>query len=220
MAKLVVYSAIFGGKDTFHEDQLQIRSADYVMFTDRPLESSVWKVFQVKPEFPNDPVRSAKVFKLQPHIYLRDYDYSFWIDGNMSLKTSFMQELEKSDFKGFAASNAKPKFERYCLYTEAQQCIKLKKDSPEIIDKQVRAYRAEGMPENFGLWECGSLLREHNRPEIISLHRMWWRQILKYSRRDQISLPYVAWKTGFRPNNLWGFRHYVYRHTHVRKTDA
>jgi len=37
----------------------------------------------------------------------------------------------------------------------------LKKDSREVIEKQMARYRAEGYPENAGMFETGVVLRRH-----------------------------------------------------------
>ena len=89
-------------------------------------------------------------------------------------------------------------------YDEAAHCIQLTnkgnfKDDPEIINKQTQAYIAEGLPVQSGLWGCQYILRKHNHPDCIKLSELWWEQIKKHSKRDQISFPYCAWKTGIYP---------------------
>jgi len=93
--------------------------------------------------------------------------------------------------------------ERYCLYQEAAHCIHRHKDDPEVIRRQVSRYTQEGVPANYGLAECSILLRRHTK-QVREFNELWWNEILAGSVRDQISFPYVAWKTGIKVNYIPG----------------
>jgi len=93
---------------------------------------------------------------------------------------------------------------RKCLYKEARVCEELGKDIPGNIRPQALAYREDKMPRNWGLPATGVLIRRHT-PQTKELNTAWWRQIEKYSCRDQISLPYVCWKLGLRWSILPGY---------------
>lgn len=58
-------------------------------------------------------------------------------------------------------------------------------------------YRAEGLPEDAGLIEAPVILRRHT-DAIRRLNESWWGEIVRASRRDQLSFNYVAWKLGLR----------------------
>src|ERR1043165_9105378 len=85
MPKTVVYTAIYGGKDVLIEPAVVPPDCDFVCFTDSDLHSKTWNIRNV-PASSTDPVRSAKVFKVLPHRYFPEYDYSVWIDGNILLR--------------------------------------------------------------------------------------------------------------------------------------
>ena len=38
----------------------------------------------------------------------------------------------------------------------------MKRDAREVIEKQITKYRAEGYPENAGMFETGVILRRHS----------------------------------------------------------
>jgi hypothetical protein len=38
------------------------------------------------------------------------------------------------------------------------------------------------------------ILRRHNRPDLIRAMEDWWDEIVHYSKRDQLSFSFVAWK--------------------------
>jgi len=54
-------------------------------------------------------------------------------------------------------------FERNCLYQEAEVCAQAGLDSVDVIRKQVRRYKADGFPKNYGLPECNTILRRYTR---------------------------------------------------------
>ena len=200
--KIVVYTAIFGGKDALNEkDQLRLDGVDYVAFVDDPAmcKSKFWDVRLEKPMFKNDPVRSAKYYKIFPHECFPDHDISLWIDGRMALATDISDQIALLDETPMVCGAGIAKFGAKCAYTEAMQCIKLNKDRHEIINRQVEAYKAEGLPEAFGLWGASLMLRRHHDPALARFNQLWWQEIMIHSRRDQISLPYVVWKTGLVP---------------------
>ena len=55
--------------------------------------------------------------------------------------------------------------------------------------------RAAGFPEHCGLFEAGVILRKHV-PQTLRLMEAWWQAYLHGARRDQLSLPFVAWREG------------------------
>jgi hypothetical protein len=78
------------------------------------------------------------------------------------------------------------------------------------------------MPENYGLSENSILIRNHNKIEVMAIMKKWWKEIVSYSHRDQLSLPYVCYKNRFnlfmtnenkRKNNFFSFIDNKYRIT-------
>ncbi|MBL4693043.1 MAG: hypothetical protein JKY92_06910, partial [Magnetovibrio sp.] len=61
-------------------------------------------------------------------------------------------------------------------------------------------YLADNIPLDLKLFENNFLLRRHNAPDVVKLMEAWWEQMNTHSHRDQLSLPYVAWKQGFVPH--------------------
>ena len=82
--KIAIYTSIFGDYDSLIENQFQIEGIDYLCFTDINLKSNTWKIIKSTPIY-SDPNRNAKKYKILPHRYLKDYDYSIWIDGNFTV---------------------------------------------------------------------------------------------------------------------------------------
>lgn len=91
---------------------------------------------------------------------------------------------------------------RHCIYDEAEMCKRLHKDSAVVIDAQMSRYRNEGYPVKAGMIESGVILRKHNDPRCKALCNMWAAEVMKHSRRDQLSFNYICWKMHFVPGVL------------------
>ena len=198
MNKTAVYTAIYGGKDVLIENQYRIPNADYILFTDnKEIKSKLWKIIHIPPEMECN-VRNARRFKILPHMWLSNYEYSIWVDGNIKILKD-LNPLVDSGTRWMVFGHG-----RYCIYDEADACIQFKKDNPNVIRSHVKKYINSGYPKNNGLWSTGVLIRKHNNADIIKMNEMWWEEIKNGSRRDQISAPYVAWKCGLTPDYIEG----------------
>jgi len=201
--KIVIYTAIFGPYNDLIP-QRKIHGIDYICFTDQPFKSNTWKVIQVKPEF-DDNTKNNRKFKLLPHKYLSDYDYSIYMDGNFLVRRNITDFINHhlSQHKMVIFDHAQNSDSRSCVYDEYEAIITLGKedgffkDDPEVMRKQVEHYRKEGYPVNNGLIAAGVLIRKHNDPEVIKLMETWWNELKKGSKRDQLSFNYSAWKNDF-----------------------
>jgi hypothetical protein len=217
MKEIVVFTAITGDYDTLKPPPDHWRAeADFVAFVEKPHSSSGWDFRPIHRTF-SDPCRNAKIHKIVPHRFFPDARFSLWLDGSIQVKAVVpLRELIASllahhDLAVF------PHRRRNCIYEEAEACIVAKKDSPDIIRCQMQAYRESGYPENNGLVECTVIVRHHTEP-VRKFNEMWYDEITKYSRRDQLSFNYVAAKTGFvyaRIPGLLSKNDYFKRHPHA-----
>ena len=188
----VIYTAITGGKDELREPAFLTPNVDHICFTDNPkLKSDVWDIRPIKYRH-TDPVRVAKHPKLLPHLYLREYDWSLWIDGNFEIKDELTEFIERHI--SLAAFSAFRQFQRSCVYDEVQACIDMGKDNPALLRAQGEKYRKFRMPEGLPVVACLVMLRWHNDPDVIKTMQLWWEEVEGNSRRDQLSLPYILWK--------------------------
>lgn len=194
--KVAVYTAITGGYDVLETPSIENRNFDYICFTDNPnLTSDFWEIRLMEDEEELDAIRRARKYKVLPHKYLPEYDYSLWIDGSFDIISNIADYIQ--DYSQNHKLLAIPHEVRDCIYEEAEVCIKKEKDSPEIINEQMAKYEEEGYPQHNGLIASGILFRDHHDPEVIKLMEMWFDEIRNYSRRDQLSFNYVCWKNNF-----------------------
>lgn len=203
----VVYTAIFGDRDELRDPPPEAVTGDvqWVCFSDRPRASDVWDVRVVESRF-SCPRLAAREYKLLPHIWFPGANWTLWIDGCLQLLTDPRQlrdEVElTTDFAAF------PHPERNCLFDELAACRQLAMADPVTLDGQRNLYRAAGMPEHAGLIATGLLFR---RPTSAcdQLCEDWFREVVLFSARDQISFPYVAWRNEFPIHTLEGGIHTV-----------
>ena len=204
MAKLAIYTAIFGGYDGLIP-QTKNKNIDFICFTDQPLKSRSWRVVQVEPLFQDDLSRSSRLYKIKPHLWLPEYEKSIYVDGNFIVRGNVVKLADEllAQKPMWAFDHACSKGDqRACIYEEHRAIVKMYqetgnlKDKLEVMAAQVERYRQEGFPEGAGLINGGVLIRAHHHPDVIHTMNIWWEEVVSGSKRDQLSFNYAAWKTG------------------------
>lgn len=191
--KIAVYTAIMGGFDSLQDPLIVTPGIDYICFTDnKKIKSKVWKIRYIEKK-DMESRKKARQIKLKPHIYLHDYDYSVWVDGNIlilkdlsELVGGFISEDKKiSTFKHF---------ERNCIYEEGVYCAYLKKADANSIYKQLAYCIEQGYPIDNGLAETNVLIRNHSNLKVIKFMEMWWNCVDERCLRDQLSFNFCGYK--------------------------
>jgi hypothetical protein len=194
MSRACVYTALYGPFDRLPEQPVRAASGlDFIAFVGDPaLRSDTWQVRPLSPELPSDPVRSARYAKLMPHILLPDYDVSIYIDCSVELLAppeAMQAALLDGRPEGFACLRHD---HRDSIAAEARAVIELGLDGLSVVRDQLAAYLAAGYAEQVPLIWSGILLRRHLRADVVRAMELWWHHVLRYSRRDQLSFPFVA----------------------------
>ncbi|OUU79371.1 MAG: hypothetical protein CBC38_04925 [Gammaproteobacteria bacterium TMED78] len=211
--KKVIYTTIFGGYDNLVEPHYKPEGWDFICFTDVDLKSDTWKIVK-KPLVYTDNTRTAKRFKVLPHEYLDKYDYSIFIDGNMTIRNNPDDLIDKylsNSNVAFFDHSQNILDSNNCAYKEADYIFYLGqknngnyKDNPVLIQNQMNRYKKEKYPENNGLITGMVILRKHNKTDCKKVMSKWWEEIKYNSKRDQLSFNYSAWKTGVKFNYMDG----------------
>ena len=192
--RIVVYTAIAGGVDQLREPVHVSPRVDHVCFTDNPhLASTHWELRPFDERFEN-PTRTAKKPKILPHRYFPEYEVSVWIDGNQTVEAD-LAELAESSLENRSLALFRHPDGREDLYDEARACIRLGKDDPDTINRQVERYREAGFPGRAPDPDVHGARPPASRPAgLVEAMEDWWREIGAGSRRDQVSFDYVAWR--------------------------
>jgi hypothetical protein len=195
MKKLVVYSVLVGRGEAPTEHKAPL-SSDYdrVLFTDDPnLKIEGWEV-RMLPDHDLGSPRESRRPKLLPHHFFPDHEWSLYVDNNVVITCDPLAFLEAR--QGGAAFQAFRHPWRDCAYDEAEAVIQQGYDSEPRVREQVDLYRRKGLPAHAGLIVGNVLLRRHHEPQLKAVAERWYEHVLTYSKRDQISFPFVTWSQG------------------------
>jgi GT2 family glycosyltransferase len=222
--KIVFYTAIFGKYDNLLLPEIINPDIEYVCFTDRPRNDyGVWQIRSL-PYYHPDPTRIARWAKTHPHELFPNHDIAVWLDANIILKGDVWKYIEQvRGGGGHLGLVSHP--HRACFYEEAEACKRLKKDSAAAIDNQVDHYKRNGLPVNQPVYETGFMVVQLRRAEAVAALQMWWQQIERFSRRDQLGLAWVTHllpdlritpllPTGYSVRDYGDFRYF--RHVYAR----
>lgn len=140
------------------------------------------------------PVMEAKRYKILPHLFFPD-EVTMWLDGNIWCPDPqsvvdellgdadialFQHPYRANVWEEFAALKEDPRF--HISYLQKQ------------LNAQAEFYREEGLPPDTLAYECNFMVRRNNE-RVNRLMESWWAQICRWQWRDQVSLPYVLWKS-------------------------
>jgi hypothetical protein len=198
-----VFTTLLGGYETLNEQPVSAASGlDFICLTDDPLlKSDTWDVRLVTPMFEMDQVRSQRYVKLRPHHFLPDYDHSLYIDNSVLLTKDPADELHDR----LAAHDAALFLHSFRESVEAEFAVvaQEKLDCRRTLAEQLEHYRiaAPQVLQERPYWS-GILFRRHASPGALALSEAWIAHVLRYSRRDQLSLNYALAKCGLQINAI------------------
>jgi hypothetical protein len=177
--KIVVYQAVFGGRDDLRMPKFIPDDVHYYAIIGQGGKMDAQKI------------------KLLPHRYFSEYDVSVWMDGNYELTGNIKEVVNRfmkhSDF-AVLRHPAENLGIRPTVYREAEVAVLQGVERKPKIEKQIAFYRGEGLPATTEVVMNGILIRRHNELKVRAFDELWWREMLLRSSRDQISFPYLAWK--------------------------
>jgi hypothetical protein len=183
----VVYTCLFGHSEPFLDLKIdRDEMTDFVCFTDDVnLRSDFWTIVQA-PKSLLDPHRRSKGFKHRPHLLFPDHEQSLYVDNIVKLvkpPDAFFKLLDQSDAPLWMFVHP----DRHCIYDEAEAVKEAHLDDPALVDMQMTHYRNLGYPRNNGLNATGVMVRRHHDQNLITAMNDWHDQVLRFSKRDQLS---------------------------------
>jgi hypothetical protein len=194
-----VYTVLFGQFEDLLEQPVAADSGtDFLCFTDDPeLRSDSWQIRLVQRAIPGDPARSSRYPKICAHRFLQDYDVSMYID-NSVLLTRSPEEILDALLPASAGLAAMAHSFRETVRDEFRAVIAAKLDAEWVCEEQLEHYRL-AYPDVLDLKPLvgGVLLRRHLRADVIEAMEVWWFNVLRYSRRDQLSFRVALAETSF-----------------------
>jgi hypothetical protein len=200
--KRVVFTILFGDYESLNELEVNRESnVDYIAFTDSDqVKSESWQVRRIMPRFKADSVRSQRLAKLSPPLIREEYEQSLYVDNTVKLKApvnKILDSLLKDSVCTIPAHS-----HRDTLRQEFEVVLAANLDSRERIEEQFQHYE-EFNPQILDekpYW-TGIIARSHG-DELKKLENIWADHILRYSRRDQLSLNIAAQESGLQIRKL------------------
>ena len=215
--KGVVFTCVSGSYDTLKEPLEVDPNWDYICFTDGNLSSKTWQIRSIPTELSGLPAaKVARAIKILPHIYLSEYDYSFWVDASILIKRAVTPYVAMH-FRNESCSFSIPKHpDRICIYEEGRAVARMKKDAAHVVQRQMDKYKADGYPSNWGLVQSGLIIRQKTE-KVSEFCNRWWKEVKEGSKRDQLSFNYVLWKYQIQirvmnPAEFGGMYFHLYSH--------
>jgi hypothetical protein len=195
---------LVGGYERLTEQPIAASSgADFILFTDDPaIRPDTWQVRREELVLPQDPARSSRRVKLLPHEALSQYDVSIYVDNRVILRRQPEQIIADLLPDGAVfALNAHD--ERESVEDEFERVARWHLDASWVLQEQLEHYR-DWHPDVLRqrpLW-TGFMVRRHLDPAVARMGQIWWTQLLRYSRRDQLSVNLALEEAGLVPNVL------------------
>lgn len=202
--RMAVYSCMVGSYDDIKEPIFRFPDTDYYMVTDGSVPcNSAWTKIDINGITATkglDNIRKARYVKTHPHILFPDYEYSIWVDANIRIVGDLRKYIRYLGSTIPFASNWHPS--RNCIFDERKACSFASKGNTREMKSQVADYKEKGMPRHYGLIETNVIVRRHSDERVISLMEDWFDEIQRHSTRDQLSLPFVLWRAGYKLSDV------------------
>ncbi len=208
-----VYTVLTGGYEALNEQPIAPQSeVPFICFTDDPgLVSETWDVHVVEPRYPSDPARSSRDIKVRGHAALEGFEETLYIDNSVVLREppeSILAEwLADADLAMPLHSY------RATVADEFEAVLEAGLDDPTRVYEQARHYLAEdpSLLEAPVIW--GALIARRRAAAVADFETDWFEQLLRYSRRDQLSVQVALRRSGvrFRAIELDNMRSAIHR---------
>lgn len=196
--KRVIYTCITKNYDNLKHSVYNTEQFDYIYFGQKNQNiPQPWKFINIQPFLDgigtSDPIKIARFFKTHPHLFFRNYEQSLWIDGNIDIITDPANLFDLFLDQQYIMIPRHP--QRTSVYAEAQVCKAMNKDTDENINNIIKYLNQNDFKDQTGLVQSGIILRKHNNVKCKLLMENWWKLILRYSCRDQLSFNYCLQKS-------------------------
>lgn len=197
--KLVVYTVLIGDKEELNDPLRLIGHGtatdlviDFVCLTDDSSRTSpTWRMETfADPLIPTE--KLSRLPKARPDLFFPKHVRSLYIDNTVVFKRlPRSADFGAASFRGFRHPW------RTHPIDEADIVAKSGLDEPGVVAAQLRFYESRGLLSPVGSLTAGTvLMRKHNEPAVREFGRLWWEQVLLFSKRDQLSLDVCAAAAG------------------------
>ena len=201
--KVAFYTCILGDYDELKQPEYVEENCDYYIISDNPRHAKSnmrWiDIDSVVPDRNMSLQEKNRYVKMHPHKIFCNYDISVYMDGSIQLVGPMRQYLSCIGEVGLAIHRHRI---RKCIYVESMMVNWLGMIKKKDVLPQIQKYVSEGMPRNWGLFECCVIAVDLSNKLAIKILEEWFLEFKNGAKRDQLSLTYIIWKNGFKPNTI------------------
>lgn len=218
ICKCIVYTCVTNRYDPIVEPIYVSSKMQYIYFTDDKSVSDDQSAWEIRHIDRGNSINLNRYYKLNPFEVLKDCDFSIYVDGNIQI-VSDIRPLCADAHNSKVGIAMHMHSSRKCVYKEGDLCIRLGRGNRARIREQMKRYRDEGFPEQFGLYEAPIIVVDHYNRTAKEIMKLWWEEFERSgSERDQLSLPYCMWKLGFNFDDIGCLGNDVNYNPKFRKT--
>ncbi|NBW97143.1 MAG: hypothetical protein EBR28_10535, partial [Planctomycetia bacterium] len=208
-----VYTVLTGDYEILNEQPIAQNSDwDFICLTDSPtLRSDSWQIRRVPMAFGMDPIRGQRILKILPHEYLGDFDRSLYIDNTVILRAQ-PEAIQEGCFAGAEIGLFSHSF-RASLQDEFLEVARHGLDDQMRVLEQLNHYAiaCPDLLEERPYW-TGIVWRDHRSRNVRCAMEHWRNHVLRYSRRDQLSVNLALRLAGVTPSLVHHDNHETWYH--------
>lgn len=198
---IIIYTCIAGKYDKHLMQVEPVPGVRFVCFTDSVgyLKAPGWEVLPLA-----SPARLTsghdinRYHKFFPHRILPDARWSIYIDGNIRFEGDWRDMIARVRDAG-AGMGTFWHPDGHNLSTEIDACHRYRKFDERdrtVIDGQIACYVRYGVNPELPIPTNNVLVRDHTAANLEPAMSLWWSQLFEFTKRDQISLPFVLQQSG------------------------
>lgn len=193
-ANVVCYTTAFDINTDLIIPELIINDWDYVVFSNKIISGEhIFKNINSKVNQTN-PKLTTYYLKTHPHVLFPQYKYSIWLDPNILVRGWHL----KKTVDRCMLENIHFMLNPHPAHSTMKQRLIASRKSPKgpnnVIERQIRRYLMEGLPETAMFYETNIIIRHHLNTKVIEANKDWWNEIVSGIKGDRLSLPFVLWK--------------------------
>lgn len=207
MNRICIFTCITGEYDTLIEIKNKEEGIDYICYTNnKNIKSKTWKIIYIQDDNLSNALLNRKI-KILGTDELKKYDLTMYMDGQIEFSSSIKEfiekyvDLENYDIVGFRHHSRKN------IKEEMIANFRCNKESSDKLLKLQEFYNNIKYPDETDLVEATILFRNFNNDLVNESMSIWFDMLLKYTHRDQLTFPYVIWKTNLKIKlldiNIW-----------------
>lgn len=199
-----IYTCITNGYDSVKEPLFKPLELTYYCFAEKKISSeSIW----VYKKIPSNILlmgncNANRYCKMHPFSFFENYDFSIYIDGNIRTISdmSLLYDIAKKSKTGLALHIHS---RRQCVYEEIEACLLYGKGDANALLRYKKKLEEESFPKNFGLFQASVIVVDLKNAYAKKILDAWWNEYnTSKTQRDQLTLPYVIWKMGFKCSDV------------------